>query len=96
MKDLLDRRLERATGNYATREELVREIIKQARSKVTHGAISKAVGISQATVSRIIAGDEPAYQKIYDDIVELPSRRLDRIWAPTQVPEEEDDDNTNP
>ena len=98
MRDLLDRRLERATGNYATREQLVDAIAGKLRQGMSHKAIGEAVGVHPSTVSRIVAGDDPAYKPIHREVDELPSRRVNRLWKPTDVPvepEEEDDAEVN-
>jgi len=98
MKDLLDRRLERATGNYTTREQLVDAINGLRKRGMTHQSIAESVGVTQSTVTRVINGDTGTYVPVHREVDELPSRKLDRLWKPTDVPvepEEEDDAEVN-
>lgn len=80
IKDL-DRRLERSTGVYDTREELVRAIKHKAyKGKMSHERIGEEVGMSRATVTRILSGDEPAYVPAIKNVEELPSNKLNKFW----------------
>jgi hypothetical protein len=60
---MMDRRHEKATGKYSSREELtiaVKGFTKAGKSKVW---VAARTGISHATVSRILRGDKPHDRK---------------------------------
>lgn len=80
----MDKRNEKCTGNFGTREEL-EEVVRDLNSQgLPHAAVSKRTGVSFATVRRIIRGEdtpEIKYALERDWAADAPLRnKLNKLW----------------
>ena len=63
----MDRRTEKCTGNFSTREDLEEAIREAVKEGLTYAQAGDATGVSFATVRRIISGKEEPAIKYADE-----------------------------
>jgi hypothetical protein len=64
-------------------------------TKLSHRLIGERVGVSSATVTRILTGEAPEYREAYKAVRELPSNTLNKLWKVPKIPQEEHTDGIN-
>lgn len=79
----------KSTGNYNTREELVKAAQAFNAEGFHYGKISKLIGVSRTTVGTLVKGDTaPHLSPIHEDYVDMTlNKKLNSLWRITKLSE---------